>query len=136
MSTLKGEFAQLRAAQPAAISCVTGSAKTPALVIRTWSGETWVLPWSRFQSARYVGEDAGGHMVLSFTGHCVTVRGANLRGLLDDIAKFRVDCLRDLPPQYRSGAGAGAPFIADIEIRPMADASFPLPSHHKGAPDG
>jgi hypothetical protein len=105
-------------------------------MIRPWSGETLVLPWSRFESARFVGAETDGQVVLSFAGHRVTVRGANLRGLLDEIAKFRVDCLRDLPPQYRSGAGAGAPFIADIQIQNLADASLPLPSHHKGAPDG
>jgi hypothetical protein len=123
MSALKDELLARRATQPQSISCVAGPARPPALMIRPWGGETLVLPWSRFESARFVGAETDGQVVLSFTGHRVTITGENLHGLLDDIAEFRVDCLRELPPQYRASAGAGAPFIAGIQIRELADAN-------------
>lgn len=45
--------------------------------------------------------------------------GRNLRGLWDDVAAFRVGCLRDLPAQYRSKANAGTPFITRITVEEL-----------------
>ena len=114
MSTLQQSLHQRRAEQ-ADLSCVSVGAQSPALVVRTWQGDSWVLPWSHFTSARLAeGEDG---LEISFATCLVTLHGENLRGLLDDIAVFRVGALRDLPASYRKKAGEGEPFIARIEVR-------------------
>jgi hypothetical protein len=89
-------------------------------MVCTWSGESWVLPWSHFASARLA--DGNDRLEISFATCLVIVSGENLRGLLDDIAAFRVGCLRDLPASYRKKAGEGEPFIARIEVRASGEA--------------
>jgi hypothetical protein len=85
-------------------------------MLSTWQGENWALPWSHLESAQLVGAKDHEQLVLSFTKHRVTITGDNLRALWDDIAAFRVGCLRDLPAHYRAKTGAGAPFVTRIEV--------------------
>jgi hypothetical protein len=114
MSTLQ-QTLQQRRAEPAGVACVSAAAPVPALVVRSWQGETWVLPWSHFVSAR-LAEDAG-RLEVAFT-HCVVlVTGEHLAGLVEDLAAFRIGCLRDLPALYRKKGAEGEPFISRIEIQ-------------------
>lgn len=113
MSTLRQSLQQHRAADSAA-SCVTAEERQSALIVSSWQGDSWVLPWSHFVSARL----AGDRIELTFANVVVTLTGQNLIALLDDIAAFRLGCLRDLPADYRRKPVEGQPFITRIEVGP------------------
>lgn len=118
MSTLQESVEARRAAKPAEQTCVVVSAPGPTLVVSIWQGRSWVLPWSYLVAASLVDERNPETLELSFAGHVVTITGQNLRRLLDDLAGFRIVCLRDLPADYRSRLPADAPGIAKIDVRP------------------
>lgn len=117
MSSLKESLTQRRAVEQADLACVSLSAQTSALMLCTWRGESWVLPWSQLLGARLGTVESDDQLELSFVSYLVTINGENLRGILDDLAAFRIACLRDLPPDYRSQSGEHEPFIARIEVR-------------------
>jgi hypothetical protein len=117
MSSLKESLTQRRAAESADLACVSVSAQTSALVLRTWRGESWVLPWAQLLGARLGAVENKDQLELSFVGYLVTISGENLFELLEDLAAFRIACLRDLPADYRSQSGEHEPFIAGIEVR-------------------
>lgn len=114
MSTLQ-QTVQQRRAEPMGVSCVSAAAPIPTLVVCTWQGETWVLPWSHFVSARLT--DGAGRLEVAFTHCAVLVTGEHLAGLVEDLAAFRIGCLRDLPASYRKKAAEDEPFITRIEIQ-------------------
>jgi hypothetical protein len=118
MSTLRQSLQQHRTAESAS-SCVTADERQSALVVSSWQGESWVLPWSHFVSARLGGD----RIELTFANVTVTLTGQNLTALLDDIAAFRLSCLRDLPADYRRKPLEGQPFITRIEVQPLASAA-------------
>jgi len=91
---------------------VTGDERQSALIVSSWQGDSWVLPWAQFVSARLSGE----RIELTFANVLVTLTGQNLAVLLNDIADFRLSCLRDLPADYRRKPVEGQPFISRIEV--------------------
>jgi len=116
MSTLQESVDARRAAKPTELGCVVVAAQGPALMLCAWRGQSWALPWSHLIAAQF--DEVEGHeeLRLSFTGHAVTVHGHNLRCVLDDVAGFRVACLREAPTEYRSRSAADEPFIIRIEV--------------------
>jgi len=72
---------------------------------------TYVLPWSQFLYA----ECSNSELRLIFAVHNITVKGASLNGLVDDIAKFRISLLREPTRADRFGTGAG-PLIREITV--------------------
>jgi hypothetical protein len=120
MSTLRQSVQQHRAAESAA-SCVTAEERQSALIVSSWQGDSWVLPWSHFVSARLGGD----RIELTFADVLVTLTGQNLTALLDDIAAFRLGCLRDLPADYRRKPVEGQPFITRIEVQPIVAVTAP-----------
>lgn len=118
MSSLHESVSLRRAAEPAGIACVTVGAPQPGLMIAMWRGSSWVLPWSYLVNARFT--EPPGELELSFSSHVVIAEGDNLRQVLDDLASFRVGCLRDLPGDYRSQLPADAPFIRRLRVRPAS----------------
>lgn len=121
--SLQDSIERRRAAEPPAVTCAGSPGPCPTLMLSVWQGDEWALPWSHLESARLVGVDGREQLVLSFTKHRVTISGDNLRGLWDDVAAFRVGCLRDLPAPYRAKASAGSPFISRIEVKAHSDES-------------
>jgi len=123
MSSLHEKVAQRRAAEAAELRCVSTQPGGSGLMVCQWLGESWVLPWSQFVSARLCGSDADAPLELSFANYLVTVTGENLHLLLDDLAGARLGCLRDLPTPYRLRMPDGAPYIARIDVGSLADPS-------------
>lgn len=123
MNTLRQSLQQHRAADTAA-SCVTAEERQFALIVASWQGDSWVLPWSHFVSARL----AGDRIELTFANVLVTLTGQNLTVLLDDIAAFRLARLRDLPSDYRRKPVEGRPFITRIEVHPLPPLAAPRES--------
>lgn len=118
MSSLLESASLRRAAEQAGVACVTLGAPQPGLLVAAWTGPSWVLPWSYLVNARFT--EPPGELVLSFTSHVVTAEGDNLRRVLDDLASFRVGCLRDLPGDYQSQMPTDAPFIRRLWVRPAS----------------
>lgn len=126
MSTLKENLLERRAAQAAVASCVVAPSPAATLVVSTWQGDTWVLPWSQLANAHFVGSNGSERLELAFPNFQVIVQGRRLRSFLDDLAAFRISSLRDFPPDYRPPADASDAFIARIEVlalgpSPVAD---------------
>ena len=119
MSTLQESLRKRRAEQVTAVSCVTADERQLALIVSLWKGETWVLPWSQFASARLERDK----IHLSFGQYLVIIAGENLPPLLEDIAAFRICTLRELPPEYRHKPVNGEPFISNLEVSLSAGAS-------------
>jgi hypothetical protein len=114
MSTLQQSLNQRRAAEAVVSSSVIAAAQSPALTIHLWHGETWILPWAQFVSARL--SDGGRQLELAFTNCVATVIGENLEGLVDSLAGFRIGELRDLPASYRKQSAEGEPFVEQIKL--------------------
>jgi len=123
MSSLKESLLERRAAKAADASCAVASAPTATLVVSTWKGDTWVLPWSQLANARFGGPHGSERLELAFPSCHVVIHGRRLRSLLDDLAAFRLVSVRDFPPEYRPPAETTDAFIARIEVRPL----MPMP---------
>lgn len=82
-----------------------------------------MLPWSYLVAASFTEADESETLELSFTAHVVVATGQNLRHILDDLARFRVACLRNLPADHRARLPADAPFVAQLDVRSTRDAS-------------
>jgi hypothetical protein len=54
---------------------------------------------------------------MCFTPAHVIITGSNLGALLDDIAAFRLGCLRSLPADYSASGSTNGTFISRIEVR-------------------
>lgn len=128
MSSLKEAVAERRAAQAAGASHAISSSPAATLVVSTWQGETWVLPWAQMTKAHFGGSSAPERLELSFPHLLVIMHGYRLRGLLDDLAAFRLSTLRDFPPDYHPPGEAGEPFVARIEVRPLPGHEIREPS--------
>lgn len=118
MSTLHQSLAKRREGEAATVSCVKSEESQPALLVSTWQGVNWVLPWAQFVSARLEGD----RIELTFGNCVVVVSGENLPALLGDIAAYRIAALHEMPAEYRRKAIDGEPFISRIEVRLTADA--------------
>lgn len=122
MKSLHDEVRERRAAG-SALATATVEASGPALVIRPWQGEYWVLPWSQFVAARLDPHGGGRRLELGFANYRVIATGENLASLLDDLAAQRVACLRALPDSYRVQSAEGAPFLSAVEVQPVGGAA-------------
>jgi hypothetical protein len=125
VSTLGQSLAERRAADPAEPAYASAPAGTGSLLVHLWSGESWVFPWSQFVDARLTGESGAEELILAFARRAVAVRGRYLRRLLPEIAGFRIESLRGLPPEYRPPASAGEPFIEDVRVLPLSEFDAP-----------
>jgi len=116
MSTLKEILQERRAAEnPDNSSFESAEATVRSLQIRSWDGENWVLPWSHFSAARHHRTGEGERMVLLFANHEVVLDGARLALLLPEVARFHLDCLRDIPANFRAQADTSIPFSAALQ---------------------
>lgn len=131
MSSLHESVSRRRAAEPAGLSCVVVGAPQPGLLVTLWSGASWVLPWSYLVNARFI--NPPGQLELSFTSHIVLAEGDNLGGVLDDLAGFRLGCLRDLPDNYRAQLAPDVPFIRRLLVRPASRSENPALDSEKSA---
>lgn len=123
MSTLREEIAARRATHAAEASFIVASSSAATLVVSTWQGETWVLPWSQLACARFTGTGGNARLELSFPQYFVVIHGRKLRGLLADLAALRISTIRDFPPDFRPPADASQPYIARIEVSALATAA-------------
>ncbi|MEO6873505.1 MAG: hypothetical protein ABI222_01655 [Opitutaceae bacterium] len=126
MSKLQQSLDARRADIPFAWPCLRVGAQVPALLVCIWESRSWVLPWSCLLAARFEEDGGGEALELSFTGHVVKASGHNLRGTLEDIAGFRVACLRNLPLEYRVQFPGGTPFLVRLEVRSSAPGPSPV----------
>jgi hypothetical protein len=122
MSTLQEALQHRRAAEPPADrSCDSANEPVRSLQIHAWAGDKWVLPWAQFSFAHHAGSGDNERLVLFFANHEVILEGARLAMLLPEIAGFRLDCLRDMPPKFRAQAEKGEPFISRLVVRDITD---------------
>jgi hypothetical protein len=125
MSNLQQSINARRASESAALACASVGEQTSGLVIATWQGESWVLPWSYLISVRWDGPEGQEKLSFAFSGHAVVVHGRNLRPLLADIARFRLGCIRALPADYQAKFPDDAPFISRIEVSALSPLGGP-----------
>lgn len=118
MSSLQQSIDARRASEPVDLLCVVVASQVPAVLVCAWSGNCWVFPWSCLLGGSLRDAEGQEILALSFSAQQVIARGYNLRRVLDDIAGFRVACLRELPPEYRRHFAADAPFIGQLEVSP------------------
>lgn len=124
--TLREIIAQRRMEFPEAIRCVFLKSRIPAheppaltIKICQWQSRSWVLPWSRFDDACFSAVTERDELVISFSTHRVTAIGANLAGLVDEICRFNVERLRNLPLEYRAKMEAQEPYLQTIDVRSL-----------------
>lgn len=124
--SLSEALARRRAGEPEEVLCVFlksrfSTRESPALTIKIcqWQSRSWILPWSRFDDACFFAETEHDELVLSFSTHRVTAIGANLARLLDEISRFNIERLRNLPTEYRARMDAREPYLQTIDVRPL-----------------
>jgi len=116
--SLKNLVAERRAADAASVAhqVAASAAQMPALLVHKWDHRSWVLPWAYFLGAQHEIMDEGELLTLSFTFREVVVQGSNLGALLDDIAAYRLESLRELPDKYHEMADQAGPVIQRILV--------------------
>ncbi|HWZ95138.1 MAG TPA: hypothetical protein VNW30_08090 [Opitutaceae bacterium] len=120
--TLKEALQQYRAAHPPSLESYNRAHELVRMVqIHLWNGEQWVLPWAHLVSACHQGTGESEQLVLMFAHHEVVLHGANLALLLSEIASFHVDCLREIPENFRAQICKDEPFISRISVRPLTN---------------
>ena len=122
MNTLREAVQQRRAAGLSPTrSCEPAKEAVRAVKIHSWSGENWVLPWSYFVAARHQGTGDNEEVVISFAHYEAVVQGTRLALLMPAIAGFYLDCLRDMPENFRAQADKNEPFISRVFVRALTD---------------
>lgn len=102
---------------PTPSSCDKTFGPGPTLILRKWNGESWVIPWSRLGRIKCASAETDALLELVFDNFSVLVHGYNLAGLLEELGAFKVQRLRELPPEYRATMPEGRPFVARIELK-------------------
>src|SRR5450432_2900570 len=125
MSVLQQSLERRRATEILEFACVTITAPAPAMVISSWEGESWVLPWAHFVAARLNCSNQEEILELSFAGHTVVASGRNFRRILDDLASFRVGWLRDLPTEYEARNREEDIYVSRITVTSLSNSEHP-----------
>jgi hypothetical protein len=124
MMTLKERVLAERNAE---VRCVDRGFDSVSMVtFCPWQAREWTLPWARLDALSFFDEEGSERVELFFPHHQVIVIGENLRKIMDDIRNFQVSLLRDLPESHRARLTPGAVFIAQLEVRVLADPKTPL----------
>lgn len=111
MSTLKEALAERPNGELPAVGSHLPKGPATAVQIHRIEGESWVLPWSHFISARHERNGGNERVVLTFTEHEVVLEGSRLTLLLPEIASFRLECLQELPKRYEAQAADTEPLL-------------------------
>lgn len=123
MTTLKECILAQRKAE---VRCVERDYSPVSMVaFCPWRGREWNLLWARLDAVSFFDEEGSERVELFFPHHQVNVVGENLREIMDDIRNFKVCCLRDLPGSHRAKLEPNAVFIAQLEVRVLADLKTP-----------
>lgn len=102
------------------IYCVESEDRPVAMLrVCVWQEMEWVLPWSRFEVATFQHEDDSERIEIVFTHHRVVVVGKNLRETMNDIRKFEVRCLRNVPPSLHPSLIPTEPSVEKLEVHPL-----------------
>ena len=121
MSTLKETLAERRNGE-SAVGSTNHLAKGPATAVQIHrtNGESWVLPWSHFISARHERNGGTEKLALTFTEHEVLIEGLRLVLLLPEVASFRLECLQELPKRYEAQTSETEAFLQRVTVRVLA----------------
>jgi hypothetical protein len=121
-NSLKEALQQYREAHPPSLESYNRAYQPVRTVqIHLWNGEHWVLPWAHLVSACHQGTGESGQLVLMFAHHEVVLQGAHLVLILTEISGFHVDCLREIPENFRAQTCKDEPFISRISVRPLTN---------------
>ena len=120
MPSLKQIIALRQAESPRYSSCDISFKPCTALLLQRWRGEACCIPWSRLARVKCASNEPDASVELVFDGVVVVIRGHNLAGLVEKLGAFEVECLRELPAEYRATMRPTEPFVAEIDIRSPA----------------
>jgi hypothetical protein len=81
----------------------------------------WSLPWARLDAVSFSDEEESERIELFFSHHQVIVVGEQLRDVVEDLLHFTIRRLRNLPASHRATLRRGEPFIAQLEVKLLAD---------------
>lgn len=99
--------------------CFSTGQHLPTLVVEGPGGRRWTLPWQHFLNAEHDAGSDSETLLLCFATHEVTIIGRNLAPLADEIARFRLEILREAPRKYAK-SNEDEPFVAEIRVRVAA----------------
>ena len=123
MSKKLGQLLAERApARPSIATCVEIEFQPVSMVtFYPWEAKEWAFPWARLDTFSFSDKDESDRLELFFPNHQIIVAGENLRGILDDIRKSKVRCLRDLPASHRAMLRPEDVFIAQLQVKASAE---------------
>ncbi len=101
---------------PSGIICASFREGAPTLVIITWEGKRWVMPWIHFQYAWHEDQEEFELMKLYYSTHEVSLEGVRLERLVEHFAKFGVEWIRSYDKRYLQLCPQELPFIENIHI--------------------
>ena len=122
MNTLREAIIQYKTANPSPPNaCFVAKAPVQALQIHPLSGESWVLPWGNFVSARLLIGKGSEQLAIAFIGYEALLQGVLLAQLLPDIATRRLELVYELPANLHAQADKNRPFISRLTVRSRTD---------------
>ena len=90
------------------------------LLLRCWNRVIWTFPWTHFMEAQFEPAATSGadFIRLIFGKREVTLRGRNLSGLMEPIARQSVAEVREIPEAHITPADAesGTPVVWEISV--------------------
>ena len=120
--TLKEALALRNRVDPLDLQCVEKDHRTISMIMLCpWQDGVWIFPWSRLDSIHHVNADAVERVDLSFSHHRVVAVGENLQQIMAWFRDSQVVCLRSMPAAHRANLRPTAPFIAQLEVKLLAD---------------
>lgn len=120
MSKLQKTLDALAAQDIAADSrCFSTNPQAPTVVVEATGGRRWVLPWVHLLNAQHDDDKNSETLLLCFASHEVVVSGRNLAPLVEDVARLRLEVLREAPGRYAPSVDP-EPFIGEIQVRAAA----------------
>jgi len=118
--SLREEWAARRAGT---IFCVETEYNPVAMLrVCVWQAKEWVLPWSRFEVATFNHEDESERIEIFFAHHHVIVVGKNLRETMNEIRRFQVRCLRNVPENLHAALNPTEPLVEMLEVHLLNEA--------------
>jgi hypothetical protein len=122
MSSLSEAIAAKKTLNEPPILCVETDYRPVAMVtFCPWQAKAWTLPWSRLDALSFDDREEWERVELFFPHHHILMVGERLRSITDKLHSFMVRRLRDLPTSHRASFGSNAVFIAQLEVRLLAD---------------
>lgn len=98
------------------IICALIREGAPTLLLISWEGKRWVMPWVHFHYAWHERESEFERIKLCYSSHDVSLEGLRLERLVEPLSKYGVEWIRSYEKRYLHLCPQDFPFVERILI--------------------